>query len=106
MTAKAPTQLHSFKHNVHEYCGTNVARVQADLDLKVFQYFFFHVIAHEHGSRQNLINFFFQRLYEECQNQNLPAVWDEDSGAKLLTILNNLNFNGTKPAPRRRSAKS
>ena len=101
--SKAPTQLLNFKHNVHESCGERVTRVQGDIDRKIFDYFFLHVIAHEHGSRQCIVNFFFQRLYEECQNQKIPAVWDEENGTKLLSILNNLNFDGktsrrTKPA--------
>ena len=87
------TNLPNFKHNVHKVCGRNVVRVQADIDKEIYDYFFLHVIAYCHGARQSLITFFFQRLYEACQQEGIKAVWDESNDEKLLAILNNLNFN-------------
>lgn len=95
------TRLNAITHNVHEACGTNVERVQGDIDRDIFEYFFHHVICFNHGSRQALINFFFQRLFEECYDElKIPRVWDEDNGQKLVEILNRLNFkeqNGQRP---------
>lgn len=85
------TKLNSITHNVHEK-AVKVERVQGDLDSFVYDYFFKHVICWTHGSRQALINFFFQRLFEECQELEIPRVWDEDNGPKIVEILNRLNF--------------
>jgi hypothetical protein len=85
-------ELQHFKHNVHSVCGKEVVRVQADLDKKVYDYLFRHVIPYEHGARQAIINYMFQCLYEECQEQGIPAVWDETSGERLRNVINNLNF--------------
>src|SRR6266576_4952068 len=90
------TELTGITHNVHEVCGKQVVRVQADIDKEIYDYFFRHVIAYSYGSRQALITFFFQRLYEECQKQGVAKVWDEENGAKLTEILNRLNFNAPK----------
>jgi hypothetical protein len=87
------TTLQNLKQNVHEHCGVNVNRVQGDIDRNVWNYFFLHVIAYTHGSRQVIINFFFQRLYEQCLIEGIPPVWDEGSADKLLEILNRLNFD-------------
>lgn len=101
------TNLNSITHNVHEACGTDVERVQGDIDRHVYDYFFKHVICFTHGSRQALINFFFQRLYEECQDLKIPQVWDEENGAKIVEILNRLNFKEPKPdEPRKRSTST
>jgi hypothetical protein len=86
------TELHHLKHNVHSVCGQDVVRVQADLDKKIYDYFFRHLVAYTHGARQTIINFMFQRLYEECQARGIPEVWDEGNGELLTKILNNLNF--------------
>ena len=88
------TELQHLKHNVHEVAGKEVVRVQANLDKKVYDYFFRHLCAYTHGARQAIINFILQRLYEECQARGIPAVWDEESGEVLRKILNELNFNG------------
>jgi hypothetical protein len=86
-------------HNVHEACGKKVKRVQADIDVNIYDYFFHKVIPHEHGSRQAIITHFFQRFYDECQKQKIQAVWDVDNvrGEHLVKILNQLNFNGEPP---------
>lgn len=86
-----PTKLNSITHNVHEQ-AVRFERVQGDLDSFVYDYFFKHVICFTHGSRQALINFFFQRLYEECIELDIQRVWDEDNGPKIVEILNRLNF--------------
>jgi len=91
------TDLNGITHNVHEVCGKQVVRVQADIDKNIYDYFFRHVIAYSHGSRQALITFFFQRFYDECKKQGIAMVWDEDNGTKLTEILNRLNFNAPKP---------
>ena len=85
------TQLNAINHNVHQEC-VKVERVNADVNHEVYDYFFRHVIAYTHGSRQALVTFFFQRLYEECQAQGIPKVWDENNAAKLTEIVNRLNF--------------
>lgn len=92
-------QLLSLKHNVHEVCGRAVVRVQADIDKEIFDYFFHHVLGYSHGSRQALITFFFQSLYEEFQRQGIQKVWNEENetNGKLLEIINRLNFNESKP---------
>jgi hypothetical protein len=92
------TELQHLKHNVHSVCGQEVVRVQADLDRKVYDYFFRHLVAYTHGARQSIINFMFQRLYEECVARGIPPVWDEDSGERLRKILNELNFNEQQPS--------
>lgn len=92
MTIEKP-QLPNFKYNVHEESGKDTIRVQAQLDRKVYDYFFLRLIPYEHGARQAIINFFFECLYVECQNQRIPPVWDEESGPKLHAIINRLNFN-------------
>ena len=97
------TELLHLKYNVHEVFGQEVVRVHGDIDKKVYDYFFMHVIAYTHGARQALITFFFQRLYEQCQDEGIPAVWDEESGPKILSILNRLNFNETKPKKLKKS---
>jgi len=93
------SQLLSLKHNLHEVCGKAVDRVQADISREVYDYFFLHVLGHVHGSRQALIIFFFQQLYEEFQAQGIPQVWDEEleTSGKLLEIINRLNFKDQKP---------
>lgn len=91
------TEIQHFKHNVHEVCGKRIVKVQADIDKNIYDYFFMHVIAYSYGARQAIITFFFQRLYEECMDQKIPAVWDEENGQKVLAILNRLNFNEPKP---------
>ena len=104
-----PTQLNAINQNVHQACGTNIERVQADLDKGVYDFFFRHVICWTHGSRQAIINYFFQRLYEECQELGIPAVWDEDNGQKMVEILNRLNFKEQNVRPtkqRKRPASS
>lgn len=98
------TELLSLKHNVHEHCGKNVERINADIDREVFDYLFMHVIAYTHGSKQALVTFFFQRLYEACQDEGIPKVWDEESAPRLLAILNRMNFN-TQPEPKVRKKK-
>lgn len=85
------TKLNSITHNVHEK-AVKVERVQGDIDSFVSDYFFKHVICFTHGSRQAIINFCFQRLFEECQELGIPRVWDEDNGPKIVEILNRLNF--------------
>jgi len=90
------TKLLHLKHNVHEVCGKDVVRVHGDIDKQIYDYFFMHVIAYTHGARQSLITFFFQRLYEACQDEDIPAVWDEESGDKILALLNRMNFNEPK----------
>jgi hypothetical protein len=87
-----PTKLNAINHNVHEKCGEAVERVQGDIDRDVYDYFFRHVICYTHGSRQALINFFFQRFFEECQELGLPRVWDENNHFVIVEILNRLNF--------------
>lgn len=89
------TQLNNFKHNVHESAGKYVARVQGDIDREIYAYFFHHLVPWGFGARQAIINFFFQRLYEECLERGIPPVWNETSEQTLLDILNNINFNGT-----------
>jgi hypothetical protein len=74
-------------------CGQEVVRVQADIDKKIYDYFFHHLVAYTHGARQAMITFFFQRLYEECQLRGIPEVWDESNHKILKEILNNLNFD-------------
>lgn len=95
------TKLNAITHNVHE-AAVKVERVQGDLDSYVYDYFFKHVICWTHGSRQALINFFFQRLFEECQELNIPRVWDEENGAKIVEIVNRLNFKeqNIQPEPK------
>lgn len=85
--------LKNLRHNIHQVCGQDVVRVQADIDRKIYDYFFHHVIAYTHGARQAVISFFFQRFYEACVMQGIRPVWDEESAPKILKILNNLNFN-------------
>jgi hypothetical protein len=99
------TELLNLKHNVHEVCGQAVVRVHGDIDKKVYDYFFMHVIAYTHGARQSLITFFFQRLYEACLDEGIPPVWDEESGPKILALLNRLNFQ-PQPEPKVRKKKS
>lgn len=91
-----PTKLNSITHNVHEQ-AVRVERVQGDIDSFVYDYFFKHVVCFTHGSRQALINFFFQRLYEECIELDIPRVWDEENGPKIVEILNRLNFKDITP---------
>jgi hypothetical protein len=86
------TEIQSLKHNVHEQCGTAVVRVQGDIDRKIYSYFFTHVVAHTHGARQCIINFFFQRFYEECKELGIPEVWDETNEHIIIEVLNRLNF--------------
>lgn len=102
----AKTELQNLKHNVHEVAGKEVIRVQADIDKKVFDYFFMHVIAYTHGARQAIITFFFQRLYEECKDQGIPEVWDEENSQKVLEILNRLNFNEPRTRKPSKPARS
>lgn len=97
------TELLHLKHNVHEVCGKAVVRVHGDIDKNVYDYLFMHVIAYTHGARQSLITFFFQRLYEACQDEGISAVWDEESGPKILAILNRMNFNESKPKKNKKS---
>ena len=85
--------LKNLRHNIHNDCGQEVVRVQADIDREIYDYFFHHVIAYTHGARQAVISFFFQRFYEACRQAGMPAVWDEDNTTKILAILNRLNFN-------------
>jgi hypothetical protein len=93
------SQLQHLKHNVHEVAGKEVVRVQADIDRKVYDYFFRHTVAYTHGACQAFITYFFQRLYEECIARGIPEVWDEESGERIRLILNEMNFNGTdKPS--------
>lgn len=87
------TEIHHIKENVHEACGKETMKVQADIDKNIYNYFFMHVIAYSHGSRQAMVTFFFQRLFEQCIEEGIPPVWDEKNGEKLLEILNRLNFN-------------
>lgn len=89
-------QLPNFKHNVYKESGKDTIKVAGRIDRKVYDYFFLHLIPYEHGSVQAIINFFFECLYVECQNQRIPPVWDEDSGPKLNEILNRLNFNDNR----------
>jgi hypothetical protein len=91
------TELTNLKHNVHDVCGKEVVRVHADIDKKIYDYLFLHVIAYTHGARQAIITFFFQRFYEACQDEQIPAVWDEESGPRILALLNRMNFNESKP---------
>ena len=91
------TELLHLKHNVHEVCGQEVIRVQADIDKKIYDYFFMHVVAYTHGARQAMITFFFQRFYEECVAQGIKPVWDENNGPVIVEILNRLNFKAPKP---------
>jgi hypothetical protein len=79
---------------VHKVCGKDVVRVQADIDKEIYDYFFHHVIAYSYGTRQAVIAFFFQRLYEACKEADIPKVWDPENSTKFLEILNNLNFDG------------
>jgi hypothetical protein len=101
------TTLESITHNVYEDCGTQVERVQGDIDRDVYNYFWRHVIAFTHGSQQAIVNFMIQRLYEACREAGIQKVWDEDNNKKLVDILNRLNFNTTeveqKPKPRKRN---
>lgn len=84
-------------HNVHEVCGKEVIRVQAEIDRNIYDYFFRHVLAYSHGSRQAMITFFFQRLYEECLAEKIPCRWDEEFADKVVNMLNRLNFKASKP---------
>jgi hypothetical protein len=100
------TKLNSITHNVHEQCGDKVQRVQADVNRDIYDYFFHHVIAYTHNSRQSIINFFFQRFYEECISRGIQPIWDETNGDKLVEILNQINFNGNQQSePKRRTNK-
>lgn len=84
--------LENLKHNVHRKCGKDVVKVQADIDKEIYDYIFHHVIAYTYGSRQCIIAFFFQRLYEHCLKIGIPKVWDDDTSKKFLEELNKLNF--------------
>ena len=86
------SNLENLKHNVHRKCGKDVVKVQADIDKEIYDYIFHHVIAYTYGSRQCIIAFFFQRLYEHCLKIGIPKVWDDDTSKKFLETLNNLNF--------------
>ncbi len=86
------SNLENLKHNVHKKCGKDVVRIQADIDKEIYDYIFHHVIAYTYGSRQCIIAFFFQRLYEHCLKIGIPKVWDDDTSKKFLETLNNLNF--------------
>jgi hypothetical protein len=90
------TKLSSITHNVHENCGDNVKRVQGDIASDVYDYFFFHVLAGNHGSRQAMINFFFQRLYEQCVTEGIRPIWEDvdTNGERVVNILNRMNFDG------------
>lgn len=96
----SPTKIENLKHNVHG-SAAYVMRVQADIDRTVYDYLFNHIAAYNHGARQNLTTFFFQRLYEECQRLGIPRVWDETSEAKLVEVLNRLNFAELKPTTKK-----
>jgi len=96
------TTLTSITHNVYEDCGTKVERVQGDIDRDVYAYFWRHVIAFTHGSQQAIVNFMIQRFYEACVDAGIQKVWDEDNAEKLLTILNQMNFNPPTPKPSRK----
>lgn len=97
------TELLHLRHNVHDVCGTEVVRIHADMDKKIYDYFFMHVIAYTHGARQTIINFFFQRFYEACQDEGIPAVWDEENGPKIVALLNRMNFNEPKTRKNKKS---
>jgi hypothetical protein len=88
------TQLNNITHNVHEHCGTKVERVQGDIDRDIYAYFFNHVIPYRHGARQAMVNFFFQKFYEACQDAGIAGVYDpdDDEGARLVELLNRMNF--------------
>jgi len=87
------TEINGIKHNVHEHCGKEVIRVQADIDRNIYDFFFRHVIPYSHGSRQAIITFFFQRFYEQCVKEGIEPRWDEEYDKKVIDILNRLNFN-------------
>ena len=86
------TELLHLRHNVHDVCGTEVVRIHADMSKEIYDYLFMHVIAYTHGARQAIITFFFQRFYEECIEQGIKPVWDEENGPRIVAILNRMNF--------------
>jgi hypothetical protein len=100
------TKLNAIDHNVYEGCkledGT-AKRVQANTATDVYNYFFRHVLIGNHGCVQAMVNFFFQRLFEECITQGIPPVWPDDdpNGKRIVEILNRLNFedNGQSVIP-------
>ena len=91
-----PTKLKNITDNVHENCGEAVKRIQADMDSEVYKFFFHHILAGNHGSRQAMINFFFQRVYEECIVRGIRPVWEDvdTNGQRVVDILNQMTFNG------------
>ncbi len=86
-----PTKLESLRQSFSD--GEPVVHITGYLKQEVYDYFFKHVIAYNRGVKVALISFFFQRLYEEFQAREIPAVWDEENNERVLQILNQLNFN-------------
>jgi hypothetical protein len=43
-----------------------------------------------------MINFFFQRVYEECIVRGIRPVWEDvdTNGQRVVDILNQMTFNG------------
>lgn len=74
-------------------CGQSVERVQANIDRKIFNYFFRHVLAGDRGNRQALISTFFQKFYAACVAAGIAQTYDPDNESKLITVLGRLNFD-------------
>lgn len=77
---------------VNIYSNEPCEKIYATISKPVYTYFFRKLFAGETGQRQCLIAFFFQRLYEECQRQNIHPSWDELNEPRVAAILNKLNF--------------
>lgn len=70
-------------------------RVWARLDPEIHEYLFRHVLAGNHGARQELTTQFFAALYAECQRRKIPPAWSAESAEAIQSIMSHLNFNET-----------
>jgi hypothetical protein len=76
-------------------------RVWANLDPSVHQYFFRKVLAGCTGSKQAIINIFFQKFHEACLAGGITPEWSLENEFAVRDILKNLNFNGQPTRTRR-----
>lgn len=76
-----------------------MCRVWANMDPKIYDYFFHHVLTGDRGAKQALINIFFEKLYEHCMFvENIPPHWDVDNEARVAAVVSRLNFREQQPS--------
>lgn len=72
--------------------------ITGKISKQVFDDFFVHMLAGNHGACRSLVSIFFQKLHAHAINDlKIPVIWDDENPGHFALIMSRLNFNEHRP---------